>query len=130
MSLSARNWAWDMKMRRRLPTDPPPKPGEGSAVMPLHPGEKLTLLCIAELENPVEGCAYPSYQHISEQTGLNVRTVQRHVRTLAACGLFRVEKQRRQGGQWFSHLYFFDAIDDEYREQDRAWMAQRGGLAA
>lgn len=130
MSLSARNWAWDLRMRPRLPTDPPPKPNEGSAIMPLHPGEKLTLLCIAEHENPVEGCAYPSYQRISDQTGLNVRTVQRHVKTLSECGLFRVEKQRRAGGQWFSHMYFLEAIPEEYRETDKAWMAPRGGLAA
>lgn len=130
MSLSARNWAWDIKRRLRLPSDPPPKPGEGSAIMTLHPGEKLTLLCIAEHESTVEGCAFPSYTRISEKTGLNVRTVQRHVRVLAECGLLRVEKQRRASGQWLSHVYYFDTVPVEYREQDKAWMAQQEGMAA
>ena len=130
MSVSARNWAWDIKQRPRLSSDPPPKPHEDPKVMQLPPGEKLTLLCIAEHESAVEGCAYPSYQRIAEQTGLNVRTVQRHVKVLAAVHAFRIEKQRRQGGQWFSHMYFFENIPDEYREQDKAWMAQRGGRAA
>ncbi|RZS58968.1 helix-turn-helix protein [Microcella putealis] len=130
MSLSARNWAWDIHWRWRLPSDPPAKPNEDPKMMPLHPGEKLTLLCIAEHENPVEGCAYPSYQRISDQTGLNVRTVQRHVKTLAAVKAFRIERQRRAGGQWYSHLYYFDNIPDEYREKDKAWMGQQEGFAA
>ncbi len=98
--------------------------------MPLHPGEKLTLLCIAEHENAADGCAYPSYQRISDQTGLNVRTVQRHVKVLATCGAFRVEKQRRAGGQWYSHLYYFENIPAEFREIDAAWMSAQEGIAA
>jgi len=114
MSLSARNWAWDS--------------GEltlKGVTRKLHPGEKLTLLCIAELENCVGGFAYPSMEYIAQRTSQSERTVRTHVATLLAVGAFTIERRRSRKGRWLRNVYVLN-VPDEYRESDPEWLAYQG----
>ncbi|MBP1241723.1 DNA-binding MarR family transcriptional regulator [Frigoribacterium sp. PvP120] len=124
MTLSARNWAWDVQTRPRRPEETP-KPGDDPVRVRLKPGEKLVLLCIAEHENAEEGIAYPSYETIAEKTHLSVRAVQDHVKTLAAASAFAIKRRRRRDGKWYRHTYVLD-VPERYRERDPAWQQHQG----
>ncbi|OIH95099.1 helix-turn-helix domain-containing protein [Curtobacterium sp. MCBA15_001] len=119
MTLSARNWAWDVGQRAARPSE-----GDAGDRVALKPGEKLVLLCIAEHENAEEGYAYPSYERIAQRTGLSVRSVQEHVKTLEFTGAFKIERRRRRDGQYYRHLYLLN-VPDEYRSADPAWTGQQ-----
>jgi len=114
MSLSARNWAWDVAV---LTID--------GKTRKLLPGEKLTLLCIAELENCSEGFSYPSMEHIAKRTSQSVRSVQTHVATLVDVGAFMIERRRSRKGRWLRNVYVLD-VPAEYRESDPEWLAHQG----
>lgn len=111
MTLSARNWAWDL----RYVSD-----ANGARIRELKPGEKLTLLCIAEHENAEYGYAYPSYEVIGERTCQSVRTVQSHVRALVELGAFTIERRKSRKGKWMNNVYVLD-VPELYRMRDPEW---------
>jgi DNA-binding MarR family transcriptional regulator len=113
MSLSARNWAWDAHTLTLKGVE-----------RPLHPGEKLTLLCIAEMENCEEGVAFPSMEYIAKRTQQSVRTVQTHVHTLEDVGAFEITRHRSRRGRWLRNAYRLD-VPSEYRERDPEWLAHQ-----
>lgn len=107
MSISARNWAWDLSWTR------------DGVKFPMK--EKLTLLCLAEHENPEYGCAFPSHETIAERTGQSVRTVQTHMKTLVMFGAVTIEKRRSTHGKWLRNVYLLK-VPDSYRNKDPEWM--------
>jgi DNA-binding MarR family transcriptional regulator len=107
VSISARNWAWDLKWSRA---------GEQ---FPMK--EKLTLLCLAEHENPEYGYAFPSNDTIAERTGQSVRTVHTHIKTLVEGKAVVIEKRRSKQGQWLRNVYLLN-VPDSYREKDPEWL--------
>ncbi|TFC00258.1 MULTISPECIES: helix-turn-helix domain-containing protein [unclassified Cryobacterium] len=111
MSISARNWAWDLRWKR----------GDVSAPMK----EKITLLCLAEHENPEYGYAFPSHERIAERTGQSVRTVQTHIKMLVACGVVTIEKRRGESGKWLRNVYLLE-VPDTYRQKDPEWIRWNG----
>jgi biotin operon repressor len=111
MSISARNWAWDLKWNRAGET------------VPMK--EKLTLLCLAEHENPEYGYAFPSHETIAERTGQSVRTVQSHLKTLKLSGAISVEKRRSNNGRHLRNVYVLH-VPGDYRESDPEWMREQG----
>lgn len=116
MTLSARNWAW--KVARIAWAG-------GSSSRPLKPGEKLTLLCIAESENAEYGYAFPSYEYIAERTSQSVRSVQTHVKHLEEARAFSIEKRRSPKGKWLRNVYVLN-VPAEYREKDAEWERWQG----
>ncbi len=114
MTLSARNWAWDS---RRVMVD-----GEWR---PIRPSEKLTLLCIAEMESAEEGCAWPSIRYIAERTGLSERQVQTNVNLFVALGVLKRTRHRSTRGRWDRNVYVL-SVPREFREKDDAWEAFQG----
>lgn len=110
MTISARNWAWDAQRIR-----------DAGVWRDLHPGEKLTLLCLAEDENAEEGYAFRSQENIAERTRQTDRTVRRHLKVLEAAGAIRIEKRRRRGGTWANSVYIL-SVPSPYREKDPEWM--------
>jgi hypothetical protein len=123
MTLSARNWAWDVIMRPRKPDEKPHV--DHPNTVPVKAGEKLVLLCIAELENAEEGYSYPSYEHIAKRTGLKERAVQEHVKTLAFANAFTIERRRSLNGRWHRNTYVLN-VPDKYREKDEKWLNYQG----
>ena len=94
--------------------------------MPWKPGEKLTLLCIAELENAEEGYSYPSIATIAARTGQSVRTVSTHIKTLEMAGAIMVSKRERSSaGVWLRNAYHL-SVPDRYRATDPEWMRNQG----
>ncbi|WP_133160222.1 helix-turn-helix domain-containing protein [Cryobacterium zongtaii] len=83
--------------------------------------EKLTLLCLAEHENPEYGYAFPSHETIAERTGQSVRTVQTHIKTLVQFKAVNIEKRRSERGKWLRNVYLLN-VPDSYREKDPEWM--------
>lgn len=120
MTLSARNWAWSVARRTPLGKESPGPDGR----VPLKPGEKLVLLCIAEHENAEDGYSYPSYDTIAAKTGLSVRSVQTHVQTLEAAGAFEIRPQRRRDGKFARYTYWLN-VPDSYRESDAKWLSNQ-----
>jgi DNA-binding MarR family transcriptional regulator len=110
MSISARNWAWDAKELI------------SGGHTPLK--EKLTLLCLAEHENPEYGYAFPSHETIAERTGQSVRTVQNHVKKLQQLGALSIEKRRSREGRHLRNVYVLH-VPHEYRERDPEWMREQ-----
>lgn len=111
MSISARNWAWGLSWTK------------GGQKFPMK--EKLTLLCLAEHENPEYGYAFPSHETIAERTGQSVRTVQTHIKTLVEFNAVTVEKQRGVKGSWLRNVYVLN-VPDSYREKDPEWIRRNG----
>jgi hypothetical protein len=111
VSISARNWAWDLKW------------GRGGEQFPMK--EKLTLLCLAEHENPEYGYAFPSHETIAERTGQSVRTVQTHMKVLVQYKALTIEKRRSTHGKWLRNVYLLN-VPDVYREKDPEWMRWNG----
>jgi hypothetical protein len=122
MTLSARNWAWDVTSRQYYDD------GVGRDVsVDLKPGEKLTLLCLPEHENAEEGFAYPSYETIAGRTGLSVRSVQTHVKALERYGAIVIgKKNRSRGGTWLRNTYELN-VPAAYRDSDPKWRAHQPG---
>jgi DNA-binding transcriptional ArsR family regulator len=108
MSISARNWAWDTHWSSGAPMK-----------------EKITLLCLAEHENPEYGYAFPSHEKIAERTGQSVRTVQTHLKTLVDAGVVVVEKRRSNKGSWLRNVYLLK-VPQAYRDTDPEWMREQG----
>lgn len=115
MTLSARNWAWNVDRFIDRGAD-----GEMRSARNMKPGEKLTLLCIAESENAEYGYAFPSYDWIAQKTGQSVRTVQTHVKTLEQFKAFRIEKRRSPKGKWLRNVYVLN-VPQDYRDRDPEW---------
>jgi len=113
MSLSARNWAWDVETIT----------AEGKERR-LLVGEKATLLCLAEHENTDLGYAFPSQSLIARKTGLVERSVRRHIITLAAVKAIVITKKRSREGKWLSNVYVLN-VPASYRTKDKAWLAAR-----
>jgi DNA-binding MarR family transcriptional regulator len=109
MTLSARNWAWDAETI-----------AEQGVQRALLPGEKLTLLCLAEHENAEHGYAYPSQETIAKRTKLGERTVRRHLDAFVAAGAISRRKQRRGAGTWANTVYVLN-VPDRYRTTDPEW---------
>lgn len=113
MTLSARNWAWSI--------------GKVNAQNePIAFREKLTLLCLAELENAELGYAYPSQKHIAKMTCQSERTVRSHLAELKRLGLISSEKARSERGRWDRDVYILN-VSPEYREKDSVWMGHQEG---
>lgn len=112
MSLSARNWAWAAQWIR----DGKPEPMK----------EKLTLLCLAELENAEYGYAFPSHERIAELTGQSERTVRTHLKALEVGGAIRIEKRPSSRGRWMRNVYVLN-VPEKYRETDEQWMGHQEG---
>jgi hypothetical protein len=110
MTLSARNWAWNVN---KIHVD--------GAWRPLKPGEKLTLLALAESENAEEGYAFPSHQYIADRTCQSVRTVQTHLHTFEDSGAIRISKRRSKKGRWYRNIYEL-SVPAEYRAKDPEWI--------
>ncbi len=111
MSLSARNWAWDVD-----------KFSSGKQLVRyLKPGEKLTLLAIAESENAEYGYAFPSYEYLAQKTCQSVRTIQTHVKTLEANNAFTIEKRKSRKGKWLNNVYVLN-VPETYRAKDEKWL--------
>jgi len=126
MTLSARNWAWDMAQRRRLHHEEAyDVHGDPTDWIGLKSGEKLVLLCLAEHESAEEGYAYPSYERVSQRTGLSVRSVQTHVHALEAYGILEVDKARGSNGRWMRNVYVL-RVPEVYRDKDDKWRALQG----
>lgn len=126
MSLSGKLWVFDLRTRRRHPSDRDScKPGDDPEIVSLKPGERLTLIILADCENCEAGYAYPSYEHLAERTGYSVRAVQDFVKILKFAGLFRTERERARNG-WDS-LHYFLNVPDEYREKDKEWRRLQEG---
>lgn len=115
MSISARNWAWDMT-RVTLP--------DGRA-RKIKPGEKLVLLCLAEHENIAEGVAFPAQARIAERTGLSVRSVQVHLKSLEQLGHITASARRGSKQQFKSHEYELH-VPHTFREDDPTWESVHG----
>ena len=115
MTISARNWAWDVKLVTN----------KGEPVGKLKPGEKLTLLYLAEMENAEDGYAYPSHETIASATCQSVRTVQDHIRTLQDLRAVTIEKRRGRQGKWLRNVYFLQ-VPESYREKDPEWLRLQG----
>lgn len=113
MTVSARNWAWQVGRQDE----------QGN---PTVFREKLTLLCLAELESAEEGCAFPSHQHLASMTGQSERTVRNHLRELELLGLVRVEKRRSDRGRWQRNVYVLN-VPESFRASDKAWMGHQEG---
>jgi hypothetical protein len=112
VSISARNWAWDVEVY---------KTAAGERIK-LKAGEKLTLTCLAELENAEEGCAYPTKVTIAKKTCQSIRTVDAHIESLVRMRAITKEKTRRsRDGRWLRNTYVLH-VPDSYREKDPAWM--------
>lgn len=118
MSLSARNWAWDMGLKVDQ---------SSGLVVDMTPSEKLVLLYLAERENAQKGYAYPSLTNIAEKTRLSLATVKRSIKSLTEARLIHVEHEHF-GKQWARNNYYLDQVTDDYREKDEAWMgaSERG----
>lgn len=114
MTMSARNWAWAVNV---VTID-----GERRSVLP---AEKLVLLCIAELENSDEGCAWPSQKYIAERTGLSERTVLTHIGTFTMLGAIEKRRHRSTRGRWDRNVYFLN-VPQKYRDSDPEWMSKQG----
>jgi hypothetical protein len=111
VTISARNWAWASQYR----VEP-----DGTRTR-MKAGEKITLLFLAEMENAIEGCAYPTVATIAEKTGQSVRTVDGHLQDLLAHRAISVEKKRRsRDGRWLRNTYVLH-VPDEYRQTDLEW---------
>lgn len=87
--------------------------------------EKLTLLCLAEHENPRDGYAYPSHETIARKTGQSVRTVQNHLKALVAARVVTITKRPSEKGAWLRNVYVL-RVPQEYRERDPEWMREQG----
>lgn len=111
MTISARNWAWDCSRVTRA----------GDHERTLKPGEKLTLIFLAEMENAEEGCAFPSHETIAKATCQSVRTVQDHLKALGEMNAFNVQRRRTRSGKWLRHVYYLN-VPDSYREKDPEWL--------
>lgn len=111
MTVSARNWAWSLYLT---------KPDGKRTVFK----EKLTLLCLAEMENATDGYAYPSQKYIAEMTGQAERTVRTHLEELERLGLIAKEKRRSDHGRWARNVYVL-RVPAEYREKDKEWMGRQ-----
>jgi hypothetical protein len=111
VSISARNWAWDCRWTK------------GGVPAPMK--EKITLLCLAEHENPEYGYAFPSHETIAERTGQSVRTVQTHIKALVEYKAVTIEKRRGTKGKWLRNVYLLN-VPDNYREKDPEWMRWNG----
>lgn len=108
MSISARNWAW--------------KAGEHYE---LSAPEAFVLVCLAELENCDEGCAFPAQSTIASRTRQSDRSVRNALRVLEQRKLLRVEKRRRTGGDWARSEYYLN-VPNDFREQDPEWQRIQG----
>ncbi|MFC5337531.1 helix-turn-helix domain-containing protein [Leucobacter denitrificans] len=116
MTLSARNWAWDVN-RFNL---------GNKLVRDLKPGEKLTLLAIAESENAEYGYAFPSYDYLAQMTCQSVRTIQTHVKTLEHNNAFKIEKRKSRKGKWLNNVYVLN-VPETYRAKDPEWQRYQDG---
>lgn len=106
MTLSARNWAWDIRE-------------------PLKAGEKLTLLCIAESENAEWGYACPGNNYVAIRTCQSLRTVGAHLRRLEELKLITRERRRSTRGRWDHYVYVLP-VPESYRAHDRLWQELQG----
>ena len=110
MSLSARNWAWAVREVHNRK---------------IKPGEKLVLVCLAELENAELGYSFPNQATIAEWTSQSARTVREHLASLEFCGAFSIEKRRSPGGRWPHNVYVLD-VPEEFRQDDPEWLRNHG----
>lgn len=113
MSISARNWAWSLY-------------ASAGGSIPLKPGEKLVLLCLAEHESAELGYSFPSQKRIAEKTCLSERSVRTHLDALEQMGAFTTEKRRSKQGRWMRNVYVLN-VPEDYREKDPEWMREREG---
>jgi biotin operon repressor len=88
--------------------------------------EKLTLLCLAEHENPEYGYAFPSHETIAEKTGQSVRTVQTHIATLVARKTVTIEKRQSHKGRWLRNVYYLQ-VPQSFRDSDPEWLRNMEG---
>jgi DNA-binding MarR family transcriptional regulator len=115
MTLSARNWAWSLERLH-----------DGTRWVLIKPGEKVTLLYLAEMENAVQGFAFPSVETIALKTGQSKRTVITHLATLEQRGaISRGKAAPRRDGKWLRNTYVLH-VPEENREGDPEWQREQG----
>ena len=110
MSISARNWAWELELRP-LARNERARSGFNIGTRMSH-GEKLVLLYLAECENYSEGFAWPSQKTIAERCCLTDRSVRTHLSTLEQVGLIKTTKRGRS-------LRYALNVPDEHRSKER-----------
>lgn len=114
MTVSARNWAWDIEEVS----------DESGTLRPIRSGEKFVLLCVAEHETEVTGYSYPSQSRISERTCLSERSVRSHLAVLQTSRLIIIRSMRRGGSSWANNIYYLN-VPFHLRRMDSRWMSTR-----
>ena len=70
------------------------------------PVEAIPTYCaLADHASNRTGECWPSMNRLAEILGKSVRTIQRHLHTLKACGLIQFVERRRHRGRFSSYLY-------------------------
>ena len=111
MTVSARNWAWDIDRIADRKGD----------LRRIKPGEKLLLLCLAEHENAEYGYAFPGQERIAAVTGQGLTTIRQHLRELEAARLVPLEHRFSSRSGFSNNIYFLN-VDARFRRSDKGWM--------
>ncbi len=64
-----------------------------------------TYCCLADHANNKTGLCWPKMETLATTLNRSVRTIQRHVHLLAACGWIELVERRRHKGRFSSYLY-------------------------
>ncbi len=64
-----------------------------------------TYCCLADHANNKTGLCWPKMETIAATLNRSVRTIQRHLQRLKACGLIEFVQRRRYKGRFSSYLY-------------------------
>jgi len=71
----------------------------------LHPNTRLVLLTLSIYMNELGRGAFPSYQTLAEDTGLNKRTVMRHIELATEAGFLEKTRGLRENKSYTSNRY-------------------------
>ena len=70
------------------------------------PAEAIPTYCaLSDYSNNKSGLCWPKMATLAQTLNRSVRTVQRHVHLLAACGWIELVQRRRHKGRFSSYLY-------------------------
>jgi hypothetical protein len=70
------------------------------------PAEAIPTYCaLADYSNNKSGLCWPKMTRLAQTLNRSVRTIQRHVHLLAACGWIELVERRRHKGRFSSYLY-------------------------
>lgn len=82
------NWAWSL---------------------PLKPGPKLVLICLADMCDD-NGLCFPKQSTIAKKTGFDRSTVNQHIKTLKQTRLIQQTQQRYRDGRLRSSIYQLNIV--------------------